>query len=469
MKAKFNMNDASSRGKHFNSGNGPTIQLIDIGHSEYIGIVDPDTAFWALIKKDKAGKALTNNSFINRYKNKASNFSKEMQLLRFRLVPSAVYFNPTERCNLNCSYCYIPKNMRKNGEHMPKDRIIRALDILEKYFKKTVSGKRQPQIVFHGSEPLLNHEALYTAIEKYKDVFLFGIQTNGTLLDDTTIKFLTSRGISIGLSLDGHIKHIADTVRRTWAGDGVSENVVDIIKKLKGYQNYSVICTVTRQNVKVLPDIISYFHSLQIPCCMLNPIRCTLPGTRNFKPQDYNMASYYLKALDRSYELYRKTGRKIVIANFANALVSILAPTARRLMCDISPCGGGRCFFAVSAKGDLFPCSEFIGLSEFRGGNIFTNKIEDVLNSPEFRKVTNRKVENIEPCSRCAIRHFCGAPCPAEAQAMNGDINSPGAFCELYEEQARYAMRLIADGKETAYLWDEWDSNTSTSIRITTL
>ena len=43
-------------------------------------------------------------------------------------------------------------------------------------------------------------------------------------------------------------------------------------------------------------------------------------------------------------------------------LIGILAPTARRLMCDISPCGGGRAFFALAADGGLYPCSEFIGL-----------------------------------------------------------------------------------------------------------
>lgn len=463
------MSRASSRGKYFNSGNGPTIQLIDIGHPEYIGLVDPDTAFWALIEKNKIGKALTDSSFLSRYRKKALNFSTEMQMLRFKLVPGAVYFNPTERCNLNCSYCYIPEDMRKNGEDMPGEQIIKALGILKNYFEKTVSGRRLPQIVFHGSEPMLNRDAIFTAIDRYKDSFLFGIQTNGTLIDDEAIKFLTSRGISIGLSLDGHIKNIADRIRKTWSGKGVSEKVAYTLRRLRGYQNYSVICTVTRQNIKVLPEIINYFHSLGVPYCMLNPIRCTLPGARRLKPQDYQMAIYYLKALDRAYELYQKTGRKIVIANFANVLVSVIAPTARRLMCDISPCGGGRCFFAVSAKGDLFPCSEFIGVSEFCGGNVFTDKIEHILNSPSFKKVTNRKVEDIEPCSRCSIRHFCGAPCPAEAHKLNGDVNYPGAFCELYEQQVRYAMRLIAEGKEEAYLWDNWDSDASISIKITAL
>ena len=461
MQANLKKGRASSRGKYFNSGNGPTIQLIDIKHSEYIGLVDPDTAFWALIKKDKIKKALTDRSFINRYQKKARDFSAEMKMLRFNLLPSAVYFNPTEKCNLNCSYCYIPSSIRKNGKDMPEKKIIKSLGILKKYFKKTVKG-RLPQVVFHGSEPMLNRDAVFTAIDKYKGSFLFGVQTNGTLMDDEAIKFLTSRGVSIGLSLDGHMKHIADGVRKTWAGSGVSEKVIDTIAKLKGYENYSIICTVTKQNMKFLPDIVSYFHSLGVPYCMLNPIRCTLKKSRNLKPQDDKMAYYYLKALDRSYELYWKTRRKIVIANFANVLVSIIAPTARRLMCDISPCGGGRCFFALSAKGDMFPCSEFIGISEFCGGNIFRDKIEHALKTPPFKKVTTRKVEDITPCYKCGIRHFCGAPCPAEAHELNGDVNSPGAFCELYEEQARYAMRLIADNKEEAYLWDDWDSGTST-------
>jgi len=52
---------------------------------------------------------------------------------------------------------------------------------------------------------------------------------------------------------------------------------------------------------------------------------------------------------------------------------------------------------------------------------------------------------------------------------MNGAMQRPGAFCELYEEQARYALRLIADGKEEAYLWDGWDDDARTTLSITSL
>jgi len=280
---------------------------------------------------------------------------------------------------------------------------------------------------------------------------------------------LTSRRISIGLSLDGHSPKVADRLRRTWTGQGVFQKVMEAMDRLRGYENYSVICTVTKENMPSLVKIVEFLHMMEVPVCMLNPVRCTLPGARKTKPLDAEAANYYLRALDRTYELYEKTGHKLLVANFANVLIGIIAPTARRLMCDISPCGGGRCFFAVSSSGDLFPCSEFIGLEEFKGGNIFKDDISKVLETAPFKSVIDRHIENIEPCSRCAIRHFCGSPCPAEAYAKNGSIENRGAFCELYEEQVHYAFCLIAEGKQDAYLWDGRDKGTFTSLEITKL
>ncbi len=471
MSSKENKNDgsASSRGLHFNTGTGFTLQPLDIGHADYLGLVDPDTAFWALIRKDKIGDALSEGSFLKQYRRKSTAFAKEMENFRFGLTPSAVYFNPTERCNLNCTYCYIPEAMRRDGEHMSKNNLLAALAILKRYFQKHLRKGVKPQIVFHGAEPTLNLDALFAGLEQFANDFRFGIQTNGTLLKDAELDFLTSRGIAIGLSLDGSLEAITARTRKTWDGHGVHAKVVATMEKLRGYPNYSVICTVTRENMRHLVRTVEFFHGQGVSTCMLNPVRCTRAGAREIKPADHEISRYYLAALDRAEELYRETGRRLVIANFANILVAILAPQARRLMCDISPCGGGRCFFAVSAKGDMFPCSEFIGLPEFNAGNLFRDDIELVLKSAAFRQVTERKVEDIQPCARCAVRHFCGSPCPAEAQEMNGGMDRPGAFCELYEEQVRYALRLIADNRQDAFLRENWDQDTVTTLEMESL
>jgi uncharacterized protein len=450
---------APSRGRYVGTGNGPAFQPIDIGHPDYVALIEPDTAFWALVERDKLADVALGGDLLKAYRKKAAQFAKEMDMLRFGLKPSAVYFNPTERCNLNCVYCYIPEKMRRKGQHMSQAQLVEALQILKRYFRTTVPKGLLPQIVFHGAEPLLNREAVFAGIEQFSDDFRFGVQTNATLLDDSAIAFLREHDVSVGISLDAPTAAIADRTRATWEGRGVYRQVVEAMERLKDYPAWSVICTVSQENLRHLGKLVDFLHEHEVPTCLMNILRCTLPQSRNVKPDDATAAKYFLQALDRTYELYQKTGRKLIVGNFANILLAIVAPAARRLMCDISPCGGGRCFFALAPNGDLFPCSEFIGLPSFRGGNLFSDDLPAVLQSEPFRKVTGRKVEEIEPCRHCAIRHFCGSPCPAEAHEMNGGMQQVGAFCEFYEEQVRYAFRLIADEKIGDYLWDGWDKD----------
>ncbi|MFA5044174.1 MAG: peptide-modifying radical SAM enzyme CbpB [Kiritimatiellia bacterium] len=457
---------APSRGRYVNSGNGPAFAPVDIGHPAYMALVQADTAFWALIRKNKLAEALSSPAFIRAFRREEKKFAREMHTLRFGLKPSAVYFNPTEKCNLNCRYCYIPAAMRRNGEHMSAMQVLRALALLKKYFRATLPSGSLPQIVFHGAEPMLNREAVFAGIERYAGDFRFGVQTNGTLLDDRAIAFLTGHGVGIGLSLDGPKPQIADRTRQSWDGHGVFAQVKEAMTKLAGYPGYNVICTVTSENMRHLTSMVEFLHAMKAPACMLNIVRCTLPPARKVRPDDASAAGYFLAALKRSNELYRRTGRKLVVANFANIVVSIVAPAARRLMCDISPCGGGRCFFALAPNGDIFPCSEFIGLDHFTGGNLFRDPMDKILESAAFKEVTGRLVENIEPCRHCAIRHFCGAPCPAEAHEVNGGMDRIGSFCEFYEEQVRYAFRIVADGREDEYLWDNWKNGTTPTFHL---
>lgn len=449
---------APSAGRYANLGCGPTFLPFDIGHADYMALSDPETAFWALVRKDRLAAMLADGPLMTSYREKAADFARELHALRFELKPSAVYVNPTERCNLNCTYCYIPEGMRRSGQHMATDKLIEALGRLKDYFGTVVPEGRKPRIIFHGAEPLMNKASLFAAVDAFKDDFVFGVQTNATLLDDEAIAFLADRRVSIGLSLDGPLAETTDATRLTFGGKSVHGKVLRAMDALRGYASWSVIATCTEKNLGQLVPLVELFHAREVPTCMLNAVRCTLPGARTVRPDDDALARGFIAALERTHELYRQTGRKLVVANFANILLAILAPTARRLMCDISPCGGGRAFFALAPDGGMFPCSEFIGLDEFRGGNLFTDRVEDVLESRAFRTVTERNVDHIVPCKGCAIRHFCGSPCPAEAHEMNGGVDRVGAFCGFYEEQTRYAFRLIADAKADDFLWDGWDA-----------
>ena len=448
-----------------NTGYGPRFSVLEIGLPDRVAVVEPDLAFWALVRRDDLGDALA-GGLVPDFQEHAEEFRTEMERLRFGLKPSAAYFNPTERCNFNCSYCYLPEEMRRNGKTMSPEELCDALSRLLAHFREVLPPGAAPQLIFHGSEPMMAKEAVFAGIARFGKDFTFGVQTNATLLDDEAIAFLKDHGVGIGISLDAPSAAVADQLRKNWHGTGAFDAVVKVIEKLVSYPAFNVITTVTQINVPTIPAMVDFYHDLGVRTVMFNPVRCTQAGGMALKPANDVLAEHFCRALDRTWELYEKTGRKLVVANFANVLAGIAGPTGRRLMCDISPCGGGRCFVAVSANGDVFPCSEFIGFPEFNGGNLYRDSLSGILESRPFLDVTRRKIEAIRPCSDCAVRHFCGAPCPAEIKAVSRTMDAPSPYCEFYEEQVRYAFRVIAAKREDAYLWDGWQDETEESYRL---
>ena len=450
-------------GTYANTGYGPQFAVLEVGLSDQVAVVEPDHAFWALVQRDALPEALAGPLGAS-FAEQAAGFQQEMETLRFGLKPSAVYFNPTERCNFNCSYCYLPEDMRRSGKTMSTGELTSHLERLLAYFRTVLPTGAKPQLIFHGSEPMLARAAMFAGIAQFHQEFQFGVQTNASLLDDEAIAFLTDHQVGIGISLDGPSADVADGARKTWQGTGAFGQVTGVLRKLVDYPAFNVITTVTSMNVESLSAMVDFYHEHRVRVVMLNPVRCTRPGGLQIKPDNRALSDCFTRALDRTRELYAQTGQKLVVANFANILAGIVGPTGRRLMCDISPCGGGRCFFAVSAHGDVFPCSEFIGFPESSGGNLVRDALPTILQSQPFREVTMRRAEDIQPCARCAIRHFCGAPCPAEIKAVSVTLQAPSPYCEFYEEQVRYAFRVIAQGAEEAYLWDGWEDDTEPSF-----
>ena len=365
-----------------NAGAGPHFDVLEIGHEDFVALISADTAFWVLAPRDQALEYLLGPELPQMFLEKEARLASDLNNVRFGLLPSAVYFNPTERCNLDCGYCYLPREARRAGDHMEPARLMESLAILQDFFKSTLPEGARPQLVFHGSEPLLAKEAVFAGIEKYGDYFRFGVQTNATLLDQEAKDFLVAHGVGIGLSLDGPTAAVADRTRRTWGGTGVFAETVKALEELVDYPGLNLITTVTKENVRHLPELVDFLHARGVGNALLNPVRGTQTGGRDLMPDQAELAHFFFKALDRTYELAQKTGKKLVIGNFANLLLGLVAPGARRLMCDISPCGGGRCFFAVGAHGEVAPCSEFLGLPEFHGGNLWEHVGAGVAGDP---------------------------------------------------------------------------------------
>lgn len=413
-------------------------------------VFDADNLFWAVTKGSPTATFVPRN-VITLYDRMKSELDSEMKHFRFDKELTAIYIDPTDKCNANCSYCYVPETIRHAGRSMTKEELSFILDKLKCYFK---GAKRKQVIIFHASEPLLVKDIVFGAIDKYKSTFKFGLQTNATLLEKQDVDFLKRNFVGVGISLDSHIASKNNKQRPMANSGGNFTQAVKALEWFDGYAGLNVISTVTKYNFRHLPSMVKFLHEKKVPCVLFNPVRFTRVSPEALKPDEKLFAKYFIQAVNDAINLTKHSGRKIIVGNFTNTVLAIIAPQARRLMCDISPCGGGRCFFTITAAGEMIPCGEFIGLKGFSGGNIFRDGISKAMESKPFKIIRARLVENIEECNVCELRNICGAPCPAELHAY-GNMNQKAMFCEFYKEVIKYAFEIIAKDHVRFVLRDE--------------
>lgn len=412
--------------------------------TKYGVAIDPDSVFWGIIPQRQNSEVVLSRKMLSLYEKVRDDLDKQMWEFRFNSNLSAIYINLTDRCNANCPYCYIPEELRRDGNSMNEKQLEYVLEQIAEYFE---GSKRKPVVVFHASEPLLVKDIVFKAINDFSSRFYFGLQTNALLLEKADVEFLKEHKVGVGISLDSFDPKVNNSLRPTAQLRGNYHKVAAAIEWFCGYEGLNVITTVTRLNVTHLPQMIEFLHIKKVPCVLFNPVRMTQKSARSLQPNEKLLTEYFIKAIDKAVELSRVSEQKIIIGNFANIILGIVAPAARRLMCDISPCGGGRCFLTITATGDMIPCGEFIGLKGFSGGNIFKTTISKAMQSNSFKRIRSRVVEKITECAKCVFRNICGAPCPAELYSL-GNMYQKAIFCEFYKEIIKYAFKLIAEEKE---------------------
>ncbi|WP_456475632.1 peptide-modifying radical SAM enzyme CbpB [Candidatus Pyrohabitans sp.] len=403
--------------------------------------LDPETNFWGVGEQKKLEEL---------YSRVRDELIGEMRSLRFSREIILLYVNPTDRCNASCPYCYLPRHIKLRGRSMDYAELCAVVEKAIEFFEdRGLKGT----MVFHGSEPLMNRENIFRVIEEYQGRLNFGIQTNGLLLTEEDAEFIRERKVNIGISLDSPLEETNDLLR----GRGHYRKVLEVLEWLSGYRGLNVVTTITKHNQRQLADMVKFLHGRKVSLCLMNPVRGTQKDSLTLRPEPHSLAEDFIKAVDTAIEL-TKQGQRIVVGDFANLLLGIIAPGARVLMCDISPCGAGRRFFSVAADGTCYPCGEFIGMQEFAGGGIFDNTIEDISSSEGFKQVAKRAVEEIEECNLCLFRNICGAPCPAEVYSTQGSMYSKSYYCDFYRPVIEHAFRVILRG-------DTWHVLRRTALR----
>ena len=87
----------------------------------------------------------------------------------------------------------------------------------------------------------------------------------------------------------------------------------------------------------------------------------------------------------------------------------------------ISGCGAGHEYVAITPSGDIYPCHQFVGIEEFKMGNL-----EDGIIDKKFTKVFLKRVIYIfkPECKECWARFYCSGGCQSNNYNFNKDIKN---------------------------------------------
>jgi len=327
----------------------------------------------------------------------------------------------TDRCNLQCKYCYAACNAEGTGGKvydMSWETARKAIDLFAE------PGGRL-KIQFTGGEPLLCTALLkdiFRYVKEQKMQTMFSLQTNGTLLTPEHCSLLKEMGCAVGISLDG----IAEANGLRVYPDG-RESFEDVLKGIQNLRSQKMFCNfnsvVTGQNQSKLDELLElavYFGNVRgVGLDMFRPLG--RGKEEDLVPNRETLSADLIKMLQRRKEL-EQLGVKIRIKELEK-MRSMLAGNLGESCYCYAQTGLSA---AVDPRGDIYPCSSFVGMKEFCMGNV-----------EEGFAFRNNVPGPDENCKHCDERLFCKGGCPA-GRAACGGCNA--ADCLMHRTIIKYAQ-----------------------------
>lgn len=358
-----------------------------------------------------------------------------------KTVVKALCLHIAHDCNLACKYCFA-----EEGEYHG-DRSLMSYEVGKKAldFLIASSGNRvNLEVDFFGGEPLMNFQVVKDLVaygrsqeKEHNKKFRFTLTTNGMLLTDEIMEFANKEMANVVLSVDGR-KEVHDFMRPTRNGKGSYDLIIDKFIKmveLRNQTNYYVRGTFTHYNLDFSKDVL---HLADLGFKQISAEPVVAPDTQPYaiKEEDLPRLFEEYDLLAREMVEREKAGKGF---NFFHFMIDLTGGPC--LYKRLSGCGSGTEYLAVSPWGDLYPCHQFVGMEEFKLGNVDTG-IEKQELVDEF-KLCN--VYAKDKCKNCFARFYCSGGCAANSYNFHGNLlDAYDIGCELERKRVECAIMIKA-------------------------
>lgn len=358
-----------------------------------------------------------------------------------KTVVKALCLHIAHDCNLACKYCFAEEGEYHGGRALMSYEVgKKALDFLI-----ANSGNRvNLEVDFFGGEPLMNFDVVKDLVaygrskeKEFNKKFRFTLTTNGMLLTDEVMEFANKEMANVVLSIDGR-KEVHDFMRPTRNGKGSYDLIIDKFKKMaemRNQTNYYVRGTFTHYNLDFSKDVL---HLADMGFKQISAEPVVAPDDMDYAIREEDLPKLFEEydALAREMVKREKEGNGF---NFFHFMIDMTGGPC--LYKRLSGCGSGTEYLAVTPWGDLYPCHQFVGMEQFKLGNVDTG-IEKTDIVDEF-KLCN--VYAKDKCKDCFARFYCSGGCAANSYNFHGNLlDAYDIGCELERKRVECAIMIKA-------------------------
>ena len=337
----------------------------------------------------------------------------------------------TQRCNLECDYCYIGKGPSR----MSVDVATRVVDFA---FRRTPQSEKI-EIGFFGGEPLLELPLIeeIACLVRSQPGYTpervgLTVVTNGTPVTVRALDLLCRHDIALGISCDGP-PDLQDRHRRFRDGRGTGARVEAAIRQaLERFPAVMVNAVYGPDTVRELPRSVEYFARLGVRQIYLSP-----DFSANWSRHDLDALDAVYAAVGERYAAYYQEG----VPRFVSLIDSKIAVLLRQGYHPLERCRMGRGEYAFTPAGDIYPCERLVGSGgeEHRIGNVFEGfQVERMLCHVAPDGPVNRE------CLTCGLRKYCMNSCGCSNYFGSGYYNRVSPFgCASEKASIRAALEVF--------------------------
>lgn len=369
-----------------------------------------------------------------------------------------VILKVTERCNIDCTYCYFFNSENQDFKTHPPYIKAETIDACGRFLAQTARecGARSIQIDFHGGEPLMmkkhRFDHMCTTLRQWlKDVPEVNLvmQTNAMLIDEEWIEILARHNIGVGISIDGP-REYHDINRVDHQGKGTYDATLRGLRMIQaanipGWKNEVAILCVIDPATDAKKTFTHFLDELGVPAMHF------LMPMGDHETHDVNGNAAITRYLCDLFDIWaERADPRVGIRYFTRLLGKLLGgPTVIEQADNFTR---DHMAFTIASNGDIGVADDLRNTFPplfWTNANVADTTFASFLNLPEIANHYIAREERHADCATCCFGKICDGGDLIGSEAFrfsNRDsFRNKSIYCDtiqaLLTHMTQYAMK----------------------------